>query len=73
MEVLAKSAPDRKAEIERKLATGSLSTRERAWLCELIGAEFSDTGLGDDFEPNARGKRLEFLLDEINRPNLHPT
>lgn len=69
-EILEEKAPDRVEELIDKLRDNSLGAAERAWVCELIGAEFASTGLGPDSEPTARGERLERLLDRVNRPNL---
>lgn len=69
-EVLQTRASARVDEVLDKLRADTLAAAERAWLCELIGAEFAATGLGPDSEPTSRGARLERLLDAINRPNI---
>lgn len=69
-EVLQARASERVDEVLDKLRGNTLAPAERRWLCELIGAEFAATGLGLDFEPTARGERLEYLFDTINRPNI---
>ena len=43
---------------------------ERTRLCQLITTEFMQSGIGPDYEPLPRGRKLESLLDTINRPNL---
>ena len=53
-----------------KAEANALDRNERQRLCELIGAEYAATGIGDESEPLPRGSKLEALLDLINRPNL---
>jgi len=69
-EVLNRRAPDRVATLLPKAEASTLDRDERSLLCELVGAEFAETGLDADSEPTPRGLRLEELLDVINRPNL---
>ena len=69
-EVLTKRAPDMVARVVPKARANTLDKAERLWLCELIGAEFAETGVDEELEPLPRGVRLEELLDAINRPNL---
>jgi hypothetical protein len=71
-EVLEKRAPDVLARLLPKAQANTLDRDERLRLCELIGAEFAETGLDADSEPLPRGLKLEELLDVINRPNLFP-
>ena len=68
-EILEIRAPGRVRELLALVLAGTLTHADRAQLCELIGAEFAATGLGADSEPTQRGRRLEDLLDTINRPN----
>ena len=44
-----------------------ISDSEVEALCLMITEEFIETGLGPDDEPNERGRRLERLLDGVNR------
>jgi hypothetical protein len=53
-----------------KAEADTLDRSERLRLCELISAEFAETGVGVDSEPLPRGLKLENLLDRINRPNI---
>ena len=53
-----------------KAAANTLMPAERTLLCELLTAEFAETGIGDDSEPTPRGFLLEELIDVINGPNL---
>lgn len=69
-EVLERRAPDLLATLLPKAEANTLDRDERLWLCELIGAEFAETGLDADSEPLPRGLKLEEILDVINRPNL---
>lgn len=69
-EVLEKRAPSLLEELVAKAEAGTLARPERLHLCQLIGAEFAESGVGADSEPSPRGERLEHLLDVINRPNL---
>jgi hypothetical protein len=69
-EVLEKRARSRLEDLAAKAEAGTLVRSERLYLCELIGAEFSESGVGADAEPSSRGECLEQLLDIINRPNL---
>ncbi len=71
-EVLDKRAPSWTAAVLPKAISSQLDQYERGQLCELIGAEFAETGLGAEDEPLPRGLKLEELLDKINRPNLAP-
>jgi hypothetical protein len=71
-EVLERRAPDLVATLLPRAAASSLERDERSQLCELVGAEFAETGLNADSEPTPRGLKLEALLDVINRPNLFP-
>jgi hypothetical protein len=71
-EVLERRAPDLLAALLPKAEANTLDLDERLRLCELIGAEFAETGLDVDSEPLPRGLKLEELLDVINRPNLFP-
>jgi hypothetical protein len=68
-EILEKRAPDLASSLLTKAAEDQLDRQERLLLCELIGAEFAETGVDADFEPLPRGSKLEELLDVINRPN----
>jgi hypothetical protein len=70
-EVLERRAPDLLS-LLAKAGANTLDRNERLRLCELIGAEFAETGVGADSEPLPRGVKLEALLDLINRPNLFP-
>jgi hypothetical protein len=69
-EVLERRAPDLLATLLPKAEANALSRSERLQVCELIGAEFAETGLDAESEPLPRGLKLEELLDLINRPNL---
>jgi hypothetical protein len=69
-EVLERHAPDLVATLLPKAEANTLDRDERSRLCELVGAEFAETGLDADSEPLPRGLKLEELLDAINRPNL---
>ncbi|MCA9582098.1 MAG: hypothetical protein KC416_09910 [Myxococcales bacterium] len=71
-EVLEKRAPDLMATLLPKAEANSLGREERLRLCDLVGREFAETGVGADFEPLPRGLRLEELLDRMNRPNIDP-
>jgi hypothetical protein len=71
-EVLERRAPDLLATLLPKAAANTLDRGERLRVCELISAEFAETGLDADSEPLPRGLKLEELLDVINRPNLFP-
>lgn len=52
------------------VVSGELSRQQRSELCEIIGAEFAESGLDAQSEPTKYGLRLEQLLDTVNRPNL---
>lgn len=52
------------------VTSGELSREQRSELCEIIGAEFAESGLDLQSEPTKYGLRLEQLLDAVNRPNL---
>lgn len=71
-EVLERRAPDLVATLLPKAEASTLARDERSQLCEVVGAEFAETGLDADSEPTPRGLKLEELLDVINRPNLLP-
>jgi hypothetical protein len=68
-EVLQRRAPEL-LPLLAKAGANTLDRNERLRLCELISAEFAETGVGGDAEPLQRGLKLEALLDVINRPNL---
>jgi hypothetical protein len=68
-EVIERRAPDLLS-VLAKASANTLDRSERLRLCELISAEFAETGVGADSEPLPRGLKLETLLDVINRPNL---
>lgn len=70
-EVVQKRAPELMALFSR-IEANTLARHERLRLCELLGAEFAETGVGADSEPLPRGVKLEELLDLLNRPNLFP-
>jgi hypothetical protein len=70
-EVVKHQAPAR-ADLRSALESNALTLGQRRELCELIGKEFMDSGLGKDDEPSPRGLRLEALLDAVNRPNRKP-
>lgn len=70
LEVMKKRSPDFVELVFERAAENTLTRDERERLCDLLGAEFAETGLGEDSEPTSRGMRLEALLDLINRPNL---
>lgn len=73
LEVMKKRSPDL-VELVFERATENVLTRdERKQLCDLLGAEFAESGLDEDSEPTSRGMRLEALLDVINRPNISPS
>ena len=69
-EVLENRARGFLDDLVAKAEAGTLVRSERLHLCELIGAEFAESGVGSDSEPSSRGERLEQLLDIINRPNI---
>jgi hypothetical protein len=71
-EVLERRAPDLLPTLLPKAEANTLERDERLRLCELIGAEFAETGIDADSEPLPRGLKLEELIDVINRPNLFP-
>ena len=70
-EVLQRRAPEMLA-VLAKAEANTLDRNQRRRLCELISAEFAETGVGADSEPLPRGLKLEALLDVINRPNILP-
>jgi hypothetical protein len=69
-DVLERRAPELIAMLLPRAEVNALGRDERRGLCEIIAAEFAETGTGADLEPLPRGSRLEDLLDVINRPNL---
>lgn len=71
-EVLERRAPELVAALLPRAEANTLDRDERSRLCELVGAEFAETGLDAESEPLPRGLKLEELLDMINRPNLSP-
>lgn len=70
-EVLQNQAPNLLQALFPKAEANALSEGDRRRLCELIGAEFVESGLDERSEPTARGLRLEELLDLVNRPILN--
>lgn len=68
-ELVGRRAPGRE-ELVAAVESGTATRQQRQELCQFIGAEFAETGIGDDSEPTARGIELEVLLDVVNRPNL---
>lgn len=71
-EVLERRAPALLATLLSKAEANTFDREERLRLCELIGAEFAETGVDEDSEPLPRGLMLEELLDVVNLPNLLP-
>ena len=69
-EVIDAQAP-RRSDLWGALQSQEMTPSQREELAHLITLEFAASGLRPDDEPNERGLRLESLLDEINRPNLH--
>jgi hypothetical protein len=70
-EVIARQAPELLPMLPRA-ELNVLFPHERQQLCQLISHEFMQSGRRPDDEPNARGLKLEDLLDVINRPSLFP-
>ena len=46
--------------------TRTLTLAERQELCDMLANELVATGLGDDDEPNQRGRSIEGLIDRLN-------
>jgi hypothetical protein len=69
-QVLENRAPAFADELVAKTQAGTLARAERLQVCELIGAEFAENGIGADSEPTLRGQQLETILNVINRPSL---
>lgn len=57
-------------EIFHRLASGSVTNKERQKLIYLIGAELCEKGFDSENEPTLYGLELENLIDSINRPIL---
>lgn len=72
LSVLKKRAGSRWQEFMQRAADGTLSASDREFVCECIGAEFTDVGIGEDNEPTPLGTRLERLLDIVNRSRIQP-
>lgn len=47
-----------------------LSESDVEQLCLMLTEELIATGLAPDDEPNERGRRLERLIDEVNRQRI---
>jgi len=56
----------------RAVGIEGLSFDERAEIVEHFAMEYSATGVGADWEPNERGRAIDYLLDFVNRYNLGP-
>lgn len=56
--------------LAEKLMRSSISSNEIDELCELISNEFMLNGIEENFEPNDYGRKLEHLLDTVNRDRL---
>jgi len=54
-----------------KLMLSSISSSETDELCELISNELLLNGIQENFEPNDYGRKLEELLDAVNKGRLH--
>ena len=65
-EVLTKRMGAAAPNVDRE-TLDTMTREERQLLCHHIFAEFTDTGLREDWEPNTRGLKLEDLLSAINQ------
>lgn len=56
--------------LAERLMNSSITSHQIDELCELISNEFILNGLEENFESNDYGRRLEYLLDAVNRGRL---
>lgn len=63
-EVLSKHRPDL-LPILKLVGSNELPINRRGKLCDIVAGELYSTGLEADYEPNARGRALEDLIDKI--------
>lgn len=52
------------------IASGKIQKEEIKKILEYLAAELCENGFDDDSEPTTFGLELEYLIDELNRPNL---
>jgi len=56
--------------LAEKAIMGMLTSDEIEELCGLISNEFMLNGITENFEPNDYGKKLEDLLDAVNKSRV---
>jgi hypothetical protein len=67
---LAYLAGEHQLSLTKEFIEGNLLSEETDELCEMISNGFLMDGIEQDFEPNAYGRELEYLLDAVNRERL---
>lgn len=68
---LCRSAGPLQLYLAEKLMNEKISSVDIDKLCELISNEFMINGIEENFEPSDYGRKLETLLDAVNRGRLH--
>ena len=56
--------------LAKSILEGHYSSFGKASLCQLIGEEFCENGVDQNFEPTQLGYELERLLDYVNRLHI---
>jgi len=67
---ICRLAGEKPLSLAEKLIRSSISSSEIDELCELISNESMLNGIEGNFEPNDYGRKLEHLLDAVNRDRL---
>ena len=66
IDILEKKIPSFVKFVDHDLKFHGLSRMDRLAICDALSDEFSETGIGDNKEPNDRGFIIERLIDVVN-------